>query len=244
MNATQAVCARQMKGRSRMTRPATVLLVESRPARQKRLANVLLSRGFEVDRASSGRQALALAEQRPPDLVVLDMTLRDADGLDVCARLREESDVLIIALSSRDEEAQRVAALDAGADDCVGRHFGTEELLARIRAHLRRAPTAADVVCRDIRIDMARHRVYRQGHQIRLTPHEFDLLSLVAMRPGEVITHDALIGAIWGRDAVNRQAALRVLVGQVRRKVEDDPSRPRYLLTEPWIGYRFADEAD
>lgn len=232
-----------------MSRAATILLVDDEMAIQRAVVPLLRSRGYEVEGASGGREALALAEDCLPDLVILDLGLPDMDGLDVCARLRERSDVPIIVLSVRTAEPQKVAALDAGADDYLTKPFGPEELLARIRAALRRAfaggePPSREMVRGDLTIDIDRHRVCRHGEKIRLTPNEFSLLAVMATRAGHLWTHETLVRAIWGPDAVNRQDSLRVLIGQVRRKVEADPSRPRYLVTEPWVGYRFADEPD
>ncbi len=229
-----------------MSGAANILLVDDETALQRALVPLLRSRGYRVESASGGREALVLAADHSPDLVILDLGLPDIDGLDVCARLRERSNAPIIILSARDSEPQKIAALDAGADDYVTKPFGPEELLARVRAALRRVfqdgeTPSHQLVCGDLTIDIDRHRVYRQGDEIRLTPNEFDLLAFMATRSGQVLTHKTLVRAIWGPDAANRQDALRMLIGQVRKKIEVDPARPQYLLTEPWVGYRLVD---
>ncbi len=231
-----------------MTRPSRILLVDDEMSIQRTVAPLLRSRGYEVEGAATGRQALDAVEASPPDIVILDLGLPDIDGLDVCARIRSGSDVPIIVLSARGAEPQKVAALDQGADDYVTKPFGPEELLARVRAALRRTlvagrqPAGGQVASGDITIDFDRHRVTRQGEEIRLTPKEFDLLALLVGRAGQVVTHRAILKALWGPNAVDQPEHLRVLVGQLRKKIEPDPSRPRYLLTEPWVGYRFADD--
>lgn len=231
-----------------MTRPSRVLLVDDEVAIQRAVVPLLRSRGYEVEAAGTGRLALEAVEANAPDVVILDLGLPDIDGLEVCGRIRARSDVPIIVLSARATEPQKVAALDQGADDYVTKPFGPEELLARIRAALRRTlnagqPDSGQIVCGDIAIDFDRHRVYRQGEEIRLTPKEFDLIALLVTRAGQVVTHRAILKAIWGPNAVDQPEYLRVLVGQLRKKLEPDPSRPRYLLTEPWVGYRLADGA-
>ncbi len=229
-----------------MTRPAHVLLVDDENAIQRAVVPLLRSRGYEVEAASTAKEALSSIEEKLPDLIILDLGLPDMDGLDVCSRVRERAEVPIIVLSARGSEAQKVAALDRGADDYVTKPFGPEELLARMRAALRRSlsaqePATGQMVRGDITIDFDRHRVLRQGEEIRLTPKEFDLLVLMATRAGQVLTHRAILKAIWGPNAVDQPEHLRVLMAQLRKKIEPDPARPRYLLTEPWVGYRFAD---
>jgi two-component system, OmpR family, KDP operon response regulator KdpE len=229
-----------------MTRASRILLVDDELPIQRSVMPLLRSRGYEVAAAGTGREALASIESDPPDVVILDLGLPDIDGLEVCSRIRSSSDVPIIVLSARGAEPQKVAALDRGADDYVTKPFGPEELLARVRAALRRTASAGDadggqIVRGDITIDFDRHRVYREGEEIRLTPKEFDLLVALARRPGQVVTHRALLKAIWGANAVGQPEHLRVLVGQLRKKLERDPANPRYLLTEPWVGYRFDD---
>jgi two-component system KDP operon response regulator KdpE len=229
-----------------MTTPARILLVDDEVPIQRAVVPLLRSRGYEVQAASTGREALAALDLDPPDVVILDLGLPDIDGLEVCARIRARSDVPIIVLSARGAESQKVGALDRGADDYVTKPFGPEELLARIRAALRRVASAGDadsgqMVRGEITIDFDRHRVYRGSEELRLTPKEFDLLVLLARRPGQVVTHRAILKAIWGPNAVGQPEHIRVLMGQLRKKLERDPANPRYLLTEPWIGYRFDD---
>ena len=229
-----------------MTRPSRILLVDDELSIQRAVVPLLRSRGYEVEAATTGRDALSALDAQPPDVIILDLGLPDIDGLEVCARVRARSDVPIIVLSARGAEPQKVAALDQGADDYVTKPFGPEELLARVRAALRRSLTASDpltgqMVRGEVTIDFDRHRVFRQGEELHLTPKEFDLLVLLARRAGQVVTHRAILKAMWGPNAVDQPEHLRVLMGQLRKKLEPDPTRPRFLLTEPWVGYRFAD---
>jgi two-component system KDP operon response regulator KdpE len=229
-----------------MTRPSRILLVDDEMAIQRTVVPLLRSRGYEVEAAATGGDALAALDTQPPDVIILDLGLPDIDGLEVCARVRARSDVPIIVLSARGAEPQKVAALDQGADDYITKPFGPEELLARVRAALRRTlaaaePSTGQMVRGEVTIDFDRHRVYRQGDEVRLTPKEFDLLVLLAQRAGQVVTHRTILKTIWGPNAVDQPEHLRVLMGQLRKKLEPDPARPRYLLTEPWVGYRFAD---
>jgi two-component system KDP operon response regulator KdpE len=229
-----------------MTRASRILLVDDELSIQRTVAPLLRSRGYEVEGAVTGSEAMAAIDAQLPDVVILDLGLPDVDGLEICARIRAQSDVPIIVLSARGAEAQKVAALDQGADDYVTKPFGPEELLARVRAALRRTLTAREpptgqMVRGEVTIDFGRHRVYRLDEEIRLTPKEFELLALLASRAGQVLTHRAILETIWGPNAVDQPEHLRVLMGQLRKKLEPDPSRPRYLLTEPWVGYRFAD---
>jgi len=229
-----------------MTRASRILLVDDELSIQRAVVPLLHSRGYDVEAASTAKDALAAIEERVPDLIILDLGLPDMDGLDVCDRVRQRWEVPIIVLSARGAEQQKIAALDRGADDYVTKPFGPEELLARIRAALRRVlagqePQTGQMVRGDLTIDFDRRRVLRQGEEIRLTPKEFELLALMAGRPGQVLTHRAILKAIWGPNAVDQPEHLRVLMAQLRRKIEPDPARPRYLLTEPWVGYRFAD---
>ena len=203
------------------------------------------ARGYTVATATSGYGALDAVARTPPDLVILDLGLPDLDGVDVCRRLREGRNLPIVVLSARDAERDKVAALDAGADDYVTKPFGSEELLARIRAALRRSetsPAGAGILVRgDLTIDIDRRRVTRREEEIRLTPRELELLLFLAQRPGRVLTHRTILTAIWGAQAIDQPEHLRVLVNALRRKIEEDPARPHYVLTEPWVGYRFAD---
>jgi len=223
-----------------------VLIVDDEPSILAAMAPLLRSRGYEVSTARSGQGALDALERDHPDLVVLDLGLADADGIEICRLIRDGSSTPIIVLSARGKESDKVAALDAGADDYVTKPFGTEELMARIRVALRRLepPGAPEgqITAGDLVIDRDRRRVLRDDEEIRLTPKEFELLLFFAQHPGRVLTHRAILKAIWGPHAVDQPEHLRVLVGSLRRKIERDATRPKYVLTEPWVGYRFADE--
>jgi len=224
---------------------ARILVVDDEPNILNTLAPLLRAHGYEVTTAASGHAALNLVHTGSPDLLVLDLGLPDIDGVAVCENVRGASSVPILVLSARGREADKVRALDAGADDYVTKPFGSDELLARIRAALRRADNASasqePYVCGNLTIDRQRFRAERDGEEIRLTPKEFELLSLLAANAGRVLTHRAILRAIWGANAVHQPEHLRVLVGALRKKIEPDPSSPRYILTEPWVGYRFAD---
>jgi two-component system KDP operon response regulator KdpE len=225
--------------------PARVLIVDDEPNILGTVMPLLRMRGYDVTSAMTGRAALDAVERDKPDLVVLDLGLPDMDGVDVCREMRHSQGVPIIVLSARGAEGDKVAALDAGADDYVTKPFGAEELLARIRAALRRVDSASvvtePIVRGDLVIDRERFRVLRDGAEVRLTPKEFELLTYMAQHPGKVLTHRTLLKAIWGPHAADQVAYLRVLVGALRKKIEPDPASPRYILTEPWVGYRFAD---
>jgi two-component system KDP operon response regulator KdpE len=221
-----------------------ILIVDDEPNILATVSPLLRARGYEVFTAMSGRAAIDAVERDKPDLVVLDLGLPDLDGVEVCRRIRAASGAPILVLSARGAEGDKVNALDAGADDYVTKPFGSEELLARVRASLRRAdppPLGDQLVRGDLVIDRARFRVLRQGEEVRLTPKEFELLLYLAQHPGRVLTHRAILKAIWGPNAVDQPEHLRVLVASLRRKIERDPSSPHYILTEPWVGYRFAD---
>ncbi len=228
-----------------MTRASRILLVDDELSIQRTVVPLLRSRGYEVDAAATGKEALSAVHAEPPDVVILDLGLPDMDGLEVCARIRSQSDVPIIVLSARGAEPQKVAALDQGADDYVTKPFGPEELLARVRAALRRAlaasePSTGQIVRGDITIDVDRHRVHRQGEEVHLTPKEFDLLQYLLANPNAAIPHTRLLQAVWGPDYGDQVEYLRVFVNQLRKKIEPDPAHPKFLLTEPWVGYRFA----
>jgi two-component system KDP operon response regulator KdpE len=186
-----------------------------------------------------------VVDRDKPDLLVLDLGLPDLDGIEVCRQVRQSSGAPIIVLSARGAEGDKVSALDAGADDYVTKPFGAEELLARIRAALRRTDsrsmTSGPIVRGGLVIDRERFRVMRDGEEVRLTPKEFELLTYLAQHPGRVLTHRAILKAIWGPHATDQPEHLRVLIGSLRKKIEPNPSSPKYILTEPWVGYRFAD---
>ena len=221
-----------------------ILLVDDETAIQRAVGPLLRARGYEVEIAGTGSEALRLFEQRSPDLIVLDLGLPDIEGTEVCRRVRATSQVPIIVLSARGAEADKVNALDLGADDYVTKPFGPEELLARIRVALRRAgadeSTDTGVFkAGGLTIDYDRRRVLRDETEIRLTPKEFELLSLLARNHDRVLTHRAILKAVWGPNAVEQPEHLWTLVAQLRKKIEPDPATPRYLLSEPWVGYRF-----
>jgi len=222
-----------------------VLIVDDEPNIIGTLAALLRARGYEVLSAMTGRAALDVVERDKPDLVVLDLGLPDLHGVDVCRHIRQSSGVPILVLSARGAEGDKVNALDAGADDYVTKPFSAEELLARIRVALRRVDTATPsnepLVRGDLVIDRERFRVLRDGEEVRLTPKEFELLTFLAQHPGRVLTHRVILKAIWGPHAADQPEHLRVLVGALRKKIEPKPSSPKYILTEPWVGYRFAD---
>ena len=232
-----------------MMRAPRILLVDDEVPIQRAVAPLLRSRGYDVDVAATGDDALKSVRMRPPDLIVLDLGLPDLEGTEVCRRIRAESAIPIVVLSARGAEADKVTALDLGADDYVTKPFGPEELLARIRVALRRVFSTDDAPSGrlergDLIIDYDRHRVVRGGEEIHLTPKEFDLLELMARNAGRVLTHRAILKAVWGPNSVNQPEHLWVLVAQLRKKLEPDPAHPRYLLSEPWVGYRFAAEPD
>lgn len=232
-----------------MTRPVQVLLVDDEVSIQRAMAPLLRSRGYTVTVAGSGREALDTFERERPDLVILDLGLPDMDGSEVCRKVRDRADTPILILSARGEEKDKIAALDQGADDYVTKPFGPEELMARVRAALRRSlgreGTLHGRLTRgDLTIDFDRRRVHRGQLEVRLSPKEFDLLTLLVTHAGRVLTHRFILKAIWGTHGVDQPEHLRVLIGQLRKKIEPDPANPRYLLTEPWVGYRFADEPD
>jgi two-component system KDP operon response regulator KdpE len=222
-----------------------ILIVDDEPNILATVAPLLRSNGYTVLSAMTGRAALEANDRDKPDLIVLDLGLPDLDGIDVCRQVRHGSSAPIIVLSARGAEGDKVAALDAGADDYVTKPFGAEELLARIRAALRRSDsafgTAGPITRGGLVIDRERFRVVRDGEEVRLTPKEFELLSYLAQHPGRVLTHRTILRAIWGPHATDQPEHLRVLVGSLRKKIEPNPSSPKYILTEPWVGYRFAD---
>jgi two-component system KDP operon response regulator KdpE len=224
---------------------ARILIVDDEPNIIATVGPLLRARGYEVLSAMSGRAALQAVERDKPDLIVLDLGLPDIDGVEVCRLVRHTSSAPILILSARGAEGDKVSALDAGADDYVTKPFGAEELLARIRATLRRvdnpSPPSEPIVRGNLVIDRERFRVLRDGEEVRLTPKEFELLTFLALHPGRVLTHRAILKAVWGSHVVDQPEHLRVLVGLLRKKIEPNPASPKYILTEPWVGYRFAD---
>ena len=220
-----------------------ILVVDDEPQLTRVLRRSLTTKGYDVRIAGDGEFALQTFRDWPPALVITDLAMPNMSGLELCRRLRAVSEVPIIVLSVRGEEKTKVDALDAGADDYITKPFGMDELLARIRATLRRQP-ASDSQSRvldvgEFHIDLEAHSASHQGKELRLTPKEFDLMVYFLRNAGKVLTHRALLGAVWGGDYTEQPEYLRVFIGQLRKKIEPDPSTPRYILTEPWVGYRF-----
>jgi len=221
-----------------------VVLIEDEPQIRRFLRAVLPSQGIELFEADTGERGLIEVGLRRPDVVVLDLGLPDIGGVEVVRRLREWSDVPVIILSARSDEADKVAALDAGADDYLTKPFGVGELLARLRVAMRRAARASDgsqlFTAGPIRVDLNARRVEVSGEVVHLTPLEYRLLSMLVRHAGKVLTHRHLLKEIWGPSHVDDAHYLRIYMAQLRRKLEDDPAQPRYLITEPGVGYRFA----
>ena len=228
-----------------MTDKRRILVVDDEPQITRVLRRGLTTHGYEVRAAADGQAALELFGDWQPELVVTDLSMPNMSGLELCRRLRATSEVPLIVLSVKGEERMKVEALDAGADDYVTKPFGMDELLARVRAALRRAPvtpasaTETAIEAGDFRVDLDTRSVSVAGRAAHLTPKEFDLLVHLVRHRGKVLTHRALLAAVWGGNYVEQTEYLRVFVGQLRKKIEPDPSYPRYILTEPWVGYRF-----
>jgi two-component system KDP operon response regulator KdpE len=221
-----------------------ILIVDDEPQIGRVMRTGLSSHGFDVRVAADGEAALDLLNDWHPALVITDLSMPNMGGLEFCRRLRLISEVPLIVLSVRSEERVKVEALDAGADDYVTKPFGMEELVARIRAALRRTATPDHkqqdaIEVGDFRVDPEAHQAVVKGREIHLTPKEFELLVYFVQHPGTVLTHRKLLGAIWGGDYTEQTEYLRVFIGQLRKKIETDPANPKYILTEPWIGYRF-----
>lgn len=219
-----------------------ILVVDDEPQILRALNTNLRARGYEVDLAPDGETALQLAARKHPDLVILDLGLPRMDGVDVIRGLRGWTHVPIIVLSVRDREADKVAALDAGADDYVTKPFGMDELLARLRAALRRAAPAEEeavVKTPDFTVDLTDKRVTRDGAEVRLTPTEWHILEVLVRNPGKLVSQRQLLQEVWGPQYERETNYLRVYLAQIRRKLEPDPARPRYFVTEPRMGYRF-----
>ena len=220
-----------------------ILVVDDEPQILRALRTSLRGAGYEVETADTAEAALVALALDPPDAVILDLVLPDGRGTDVCRELRTWSNVPVIVLSVVGEEAEKVAALDAGADDYVTKPFGIDELLARLRAAMRRREPSAEPVVElgELRIDLEKRSVAVAGRPVQLTPHEFSLLRALARNPGKLMTHAALLREVWGRGYDDESHYLHVYVSQLRRKVEPDPTRPRYIVTESGAGYRLVD---
>jgi len=221
-----------------------ILVVDDEPQITLVLRSGLAKHDYEVRVAAEGEAALDLFRAWTPDLVITDLSMPNVDGVELCRRLRAISGVPIIVLSVKGEESAKIEALDAGADDFVTKPFSMGELRARVRAALRRALTpigdAATVIEEgDFRINLEEHSVIVRGQEVRLSPKEFDLLVHFARNPNKVLTHRALIAAVWGGNYVEQTEYLRVFIRHLRKKLEQDPAKPCYILTEPWVGYRF-----
>ncbi|MCC2653877.1 MAG: two component transcriptional regulator, winged helix family [Microvirga sp.] len=231
-----------------MSRSTRVLVVDDEPAIHRFLTPALVANNYEVLRADNGADALKRIASEVPDVVVLDLGLPDMDGKEVIGRVRGWSEVPIVVLSARDREAEKIWALDRGADDFVNKPFGVGELMARLRAALRhrmqRAGETPIVRIGGLEIDVPRRRVTRDKEEVKLTPKEFDVLALLARHAGKVVTHKQMLHAVWGPAHEEDTQYLRVYVGQLRQKIEPDQSEPAVILTEPGIGYRLAEPRD
>ncbi|HEX6730236.1 MAG TPA: response regulator transcription factor [Pyrinomonadaceae bacterium] len=223
-----------------------ILVVDDEPQLTRVLRTGLKSHGYDVRAAADGLAGLETFSDWHPDLVITDLAMPNVDGLELCRRLRAMSQVPIIVLSAKGEEKTKVEALDIGADDFVTKPFGIDELLARVRASLRRASapainetTQTKLDSGDFHVDLESREIRVRDKQIHLTPKEFDLLVYFIKHAGKVLTHRTLLGALWGGDYVEQNEYLRVFVGNLRKKIEPNASTPKYILTEPWIGYRF-----
>jgi len=217
-----------------------VLVVDDEPQILRALQTNLRGAGYEVQTAATVAEALTAAATHPPDAVILDLVLPDGSGTDVCRGLRGWSSVPILVLSAVGDEEEKVAALDAGADDYVTKPFGMEELLARLRAALRRSSAGGEPVLEvgELMLDLEKHAIFRNGDPLSLTPNEYDLLALLIRNEGKLLTHGAILREVWGPGYGGESHYLHVYVSQLRRKIEPDPTRPRYLLTESGAGYR------
>jgi two-component system KDP operon response regulator KdpE len=222
-----------------------ILVIDDESQILRALKTILSAKHFRVSTASRGEEGLAMAAANPPDLIILDLGLPDVDGFTVCSRLREWTSIPVIVLSVREEEKDKVRALDAGADDYLVKPFGIDELLARIRVALRHAsqiPGSQNNVIQsgDLIIDLAGHIVTRDNLEIKLTATEFKMLAYLAQNAGRVLTHQGILLHVWGREYIENVEYLRVFMSQLRKKIEKDPKQPLFLLSEPGIGYRFS----
>ena len=221
-----------------------ILVVDDEAQIRRVLSTSLSAQGYAIRTASEGAEALQIVKDWMPDLVITDLGMPNMDGLELCRQLRAESPVPIIVLSVRGQERMKVEALDAGADDYVTKPFSMNEFLARVRATIRRVPTRPEALPQRIeagafRIDLDNHTVLVGGREVRLTPKEFELLAYLARHPGKVMTHRRLLAAVWGENSMEQPEYLRVCIGHLRKKLEPEGGESRYILTEPWVGYRF-----
>jgi two-component system, OmpR family, KDP operon response regulator KdpE len=221
---------------------ATILVVDDEPQIRRVLRTTLSAQGHTIVEARDGQEALSKLRSERPDLVILDMNMPVMDGLEACRQIRAVSTVPVLMLTIRSAESDKVRALDAGADDYVVKPFGIQELLARIRAALRRSPAEgapAVIASKELTLDFDKRVITVRGKPVHLTPKEFDLLRELAANEGRPITHRRLLQAVWGPDYGEETESLRVVINQLRKKIEADPAKPRFILTEPWVGYRF-----
>ncbi len=221
-----------------------ILVVDDEPQITRVLRTTLNAQGYEIRVANDGETALEILKDFTPDLVITDLMMPNMNGIELCRRLRKVSQVPVLVLSVRGEERSKIEALDSGADDYITKPFSTGELLARVRAALRRAPTNTPeqktrIEAGDFRIDLDARLVRVREREVRLTPKEFDVLLYMAEHPHKVLTHRAILNAVWGSNSMEQNEYLRVFVGQLRKKLEANASEPKYILTEPWVGYRF-----
>ncbi len=223
--------------------PGRILVIDDEPQITRVLRAALTAQAFDVRTANDPEEGLLLFKDWAPDLVITDLMMPVLSGVDICRAIRAHSKIPILVLSVRDHERSKIEALDAGADDYVTKPFGIQELLARVRAHLRRAPerTTAAIETGDFIVDAEAHLISVQGKALHLTPKEFDLLVHLARHAGKVITHRALLTAVWGAQSAHQPEYLRVFVGQLRKKLEAETGK-QYIQTEPWVGYRFMPE--
>ncbi len=224
-----------------------ILVVDDAPQVRRVMRATLTEQGYTIFEARNGEEALEQIRSSPPDVILLDINMPGMDGIETCREIRRTSKVPIIMLTVREAERDKVSALDAGADDYVVKPFGMQELLARIRTALRRTTTVehmAPIVSKELHIDFEARRLTVRGREVHLTPKEFDLLRQLVANQGKPVTHRRLLQAVWGPDYGDESEYLRVTVNQLRKKIERDPTRPKFILTEPWVGYRFILPAD
>lgn len=226
-----------------------ILVVDDEPQITRVLRRALASRGYEVQAAADGEEALEIVRSWNPDLVITDLFMPGMGGLEVCRKIRKTSQVPIIILSVKGEERVKVEALNTGADDYITKPFGMEELFARIRVALRRASPAqseegANLEIGDFSVEQSTRKVKVRGEVVHLTPKEYELLLYFLQHAGKVLTHRILLGAIWGGESVEQNEYLRVFIGQLRKKIEIDPAKPKHIITDPWVGYRFHPEGN
>ncbi len=221
---------------------ANILVVDDEPQIRRVLRSTLSFRGYTISEVSSGEEAVELAPKLKPDLILLDVNLPGISGIETCREIRRTSDAPIIMLTVRNAERDKVIALDAGADDYVTKPFGIEELLARIRASLRRHPSVDALppfISKEVSVDFESRRVLVAGEEVHLAPKEFEVLRHLIANQGKPVTHRRLLQIVWGPEYGDETENLRVVINQLRKKIEKDPSQPKFILTEPWVGYRF-----